>query len=401
MTLSNQIKRLPDKPGVYIFLGEKDAILYIGRALSLKKRVLNYFQKILDPRIRKMIDSAKGIKFYQTDNLLEAVILEANLIKKYWPRYNIKEKDNRSFIYIIIPKTDYPRPMIVRQRELERFSAKAYVFGPYQSYFLLNKALRIIRRIFPYSTCVPFSGKPCFNYQIGLCPGLCVGRISKKDYQKNIRNIILLLSGQKKKLFDRLKKENPEAVYSLKHIQDVSLIQREESGSFYNVRVEGYDISHLTGKETFGAMSVFFNGEPEKDQYRLFKIKEAPQFDDLRALEEVIARRLKHKEWPFPNIILIDGGRPQIDFISKILEKNNLNIPLVGISKFGNDKLVFPKDTKKSVKELIEGLKEVLLKVRNEAHRFGLKASRRKRFENLTKPPKPYILKSVNRTLRF
>ncbi|OGZ34879.1 MAG: hypothetical protein A3A94_03070 [Candidatus Portnoybacteria bacterium RIFCSPLOWO2_01_FULL_43_11] len=381
MNLLSQAKKLPLSSGVYLFLDKKGRILYVGRAISLRKRVMNYFRKDLDPRIKEMVSLATKIKCQKTETILEAIISEANLIKKYWPKYNVREKDNRSFIYLIIPKTDFPRPLIVRQRELQKFpSARAFIFGPYQSISLLKNALRIIRRIFPYGTCQPFSGKPCFNYQIGLCPGLCLGKITKKDYQKNIKNIILLLSDRKKRLFKKLKKENPEKARGLKHLQDVSLILKEEFSLISKInRIEGYDISHLTGKEPIGAMVVFINGQPDNSQYRLFKIKEAPKNDDLRALAEVIKRRFNHPEWPWPDLILIDGGRPQINYISKILKNRQLNIPLIGISKFKKDKLVFPPKTKKSLKELAQNIKPILLRVRNEAHRFCLKSSRHQR----------------------
>jgi len=348
---------------------------------------LNYFQspiKRLDPRLREMVNSAVKIKHYKTPTVLEAVILEANLIKEYWPKYNVKEKDDRSFIYIVISKADYPKPILVRQHELQKFLLNAHIFGPYQSSSLVYKFLKIIRRVFPYSTCRPFSGKPCFDYQIGLCPGLCVGKISKEDYQKNTDNIILLLKGEKKKLLKKLEKENPEQADGLKHIQDVALMkdsdfEMPDFRSKFPNRIEGYDISHLTGKETYGSMVVFENREADKTQYRLFKIKEAPANDDLRALEEMVTRRFNHREWPYPDLILVDGGKPQIDFISKTLKRININIPLLGISKFAGDKLVFSPKVKKSFKDLAEIMKQTLLKVREEAHRFAIKASRKRR----------------------
>lgn len=382
MDLLLKAKKMPLSSGVYLFLDKRGKALYIGRAVSLRRRVLNYFQRNVEPRIGEMVAQAADIKYQSTANLLEAVILEANLIKKNWPKYNIKEKDNRSFLYLVIPKTDYPRPLIIRQRELQKFPASsAYIFGPYQSLSLLQSALKIIRRVFPYSTCKPFSGKGCFDYQIKLCPGLCVGEISKEDYQKNIKNIIMLLSGQKKRLLNKLKKENSDKARSLEHLQDVTLLTRDsvEFPIKKINRIEGYDISHLTGKETYGAMAVFSDGQSDKTQYRLFKIKDAPANDDLRALEEMITRRLSHTEWPAPNLILIDGGKPQIDFVYKILQKKQINIPLMGISKYQNDKLIFAPKTKKTIKELAENIKNTLLKTRDEAHRFGLKASRRQR----------------------
>lgn len=374
-------KKLPLSSGVYFFLDKNKKILYIGRATSLKKRVLSYFQKKLDPRIEEMVAQARYIKHKKTENILDAIILEANLIKKYWPKYNVRERDNRSFVYFFIPKGDFPQPLIIRQRELEKISPSGHLFGPYQSLTLLKNALRIIRKIFPYSTCVPGSGKPCFEYQIGLCPGLCVGAVSREEYSKNIKNIILFLSGRKGKLLKKIRKENPEKFLGLKHIQDVSLISGEEVPAFDHRlnRIEAYDISHFGGRETFGSMAVFLGRAAEKSQYRLFKIKEAPANDDLRALEEMITRRFKHAEWLLPNLILIDGGKPQVDYISKVLKNLHITIPLVGISKFKGDKLVFPSKTKKSLMELIKSTKNVLLKARDEAHRFALKSSRRKR----------------------
>lgn len=380
--LSEQVKLFPDSPGVYRFLNAKGEILYIGRATSLRKRVSNYFTKRIDARIAEMVSLARAIKYEQTDTVLEAIILEANLIKKHWPKYNVKDKDNRSFLYVVIPKTDYPKPLIVRHRELEKYSViKADIFGPYQSVTLLRNALKIVRRIFPYSTCAIGSGKPCFDYQIGLCPGACIGAISKVDYQKNIKNIILLLSGKRELLLQRLGKAHPEKAVALQHIQDVSLITRDElvkeqTGAY---RIEGYDISHLTGKETYGSMVVFTDGEADKDHYRLFAVKDAAASDDLHALEEVLVRRLRHDEWDMPDLIMIDGGRPQVDHIAGIFRKQNITIPMVGISKYGGDALVFPAATRQSIRSLAENLKPMLLRVRDEAHRFALKSSRRKR----------------------
>lgn len=395
--LAERIPLFPDSPGVYRFLDSKGAILYIGRATSLRKRVSQYFTKRVDQRITEMVSLARDVHYEQTDTVLEAIILEANLIKKHWPKYNVKDKDNRSFLYVVIPKTDYPKPLIVRHRELEKFSTvNARVFGPYQSTTLIRNALNIIRKIFPYSTCTVKSNrttvstdnsfgsalnKPCFDYQIGLCPGACIGAISKKDYQKNINNIILLLSGKRELLLKRLTKTFPEKAASLKHIQDVSLITRDEltherPGAH---RIEGYDISHLAGKEPYGSMVVFTEGEPDNSNYRLFSIKDAAASDDLHALEEMLVRRFKHLEWDMPDLIMIDGGKPQIDHIARVFKHHHIVVPFVGISKYGGDVLVFPGGTKQTVRDLALHLRPILLRVRDEAHRFALAASRKKR----------------------
>jgi len=245
----------------------------------------------------------------------------------------------------------------------------------------LQSALRLIRHVFPYGNCTPHSGKACFDYQIGLCPGGCIDVISAKDYKKNIDDIVLLLSGEKKRLTTKLIKENPDKIKALRHLQDVSLLTREDDlGEMKINRLEGYDISHHAGKESYGSMVVFENGEANRNEYRLFKIKDAPGADDERALSEVLLRRFKHIEWTMPDIIMIDGGSPQISFLNKVFQANNINIPMVGISKFGGDKLVFTPKTKKEMRDLAENIKPTLLKLREEAHRFanyGRKRSKR------------------------
>jgi len=373
LKLKNKLKTIPKKPGVYFWLDKRGTVLYVGRATSLKSRLSQYFQKNISPRIAEMVAAAVDIKYEVCDTLLEAIILEAKNIKKFWPKYNIVDRDDRSFIYVVIPKTDFAKPLIVRATDLKKFPAStAKVFGPYQSFYLLQGALRLIRRIFPYGNCTPHSGKACFDYQIGLCPGGCIDAISARDYKKNINNIALLLAGEKKRLTAKLIKENPDKISALKHIQDVSLLTRDDDLNELKVnRLEGYDISHHQGKESYGSMVVFENGEAARNEYRLFKIKEAPGGDDERALSEVLLRRFKHSEWAQPDLIMIDGGSPQISFLSRVFSENNINVPLVGISKFGGDKLVFTAKTKKEIRDLANNIKSTLLKLREEAHRFA------------------------------
>lgn len=371
--LKEKSKLAPKKPGVYFWLGKSQEVLYVGRSSNLNSRLKQYWQKNLDSRIAEMVDLAVNLRYEETDTLLEVIILEANYIKKYWPKYNVRDRDNRSFLYLVIGKNDFAKPIIIRGGELKKFNSKQVdIFGPYQSRVMLQNALRLIRRVFPYSTCKVGSGKPCFDYQIGLCPGSCISKISADDYRKNIDNIRLLLNGHKKRLVKKLAKDDKEKLKSLNYLQDVSLLNKEDDLGQGNLfRIEAYDISHHAGQESYGSMVVFENGEKNKDEYRLFKIKEAPAGDDERALLEVLRRRLKHEEWPLPELLLIDGGSPQISFLSRELAELNINLPLVGISKLGGDKLVFPKKTNKAWRDLMENLKPVLLKSREEAHRFA------------------------------
>ncbi len=463
-------KKFPNKPGVYFWRNKKGAPLYIGRAGSLKKRIANYFvtPKLgeggsrLDPRIREMTQVAHSLDFEETDSLLEAIVLEANLIKQYWPKYNILEKDGKSFIYLVITDEEFPRLLLVRGRELDKYSVslrhserseesrlkterdpsgvpqddkqkkkrKQYgtlgVFGPYQSYYLLRKALEIVRKIFPYSNCRPpdyslirankrIVSKPCFHYQIGLCPGVCVGAIDAKTYRNNIRNLILFFRGEKKQLLKKLQKEEAlpsktfgkslggrDAILALKQVRDTALLADSDvllrGNQLTDRRIEGYDISHSGGKQPVGAMVVFENGEPARDQYRLFnirgpasssainyKLSTINSSDDLAMLQEVLGRRLKHSEWPLPQIVFVDGGVNQVRRVNAVLKRHNLTLPVVGLGKAGQhaassagqDKLVVA-NAKKTGKELIIASRNLFQQVRNEAHRFAISAQRRR-----------------------
>ncbi|KKS88390.1 MAG: Excinuclease ABC C subunit domain protein [Parcubacteria group bacterium GW2011_GWC1_43_11] len=384
-------KKIPNKPGIYWF-SKKGEKIYVGKAGLLKKRIASYF-RTKDPRIFEMVGEADNVSFKKAGSVLGAVILEANAIKKYLPKYNIKEKDNRSFVYLVIPKEDFPRPFIARGREVEKYASKNNVFGPYQSYRILKIALNLARKIFPFGMCRPNQGKPCFDYQIGLCPGICVGAISKKDYQKNIKNLTLLFKGEHKRLFKKLKKTDPEAFYALKHVQDVALISNSKIGNWKLKignsvqRIEGFDISHLHGSEPVGAMSVFINGEADNSKYRLFKIRNMEnKFDDMAMLSEILERRFNHDEWGKPDVVLIDGGRNQITAAKNVLAKRNIFVPVIGIVKIlghsgsaaEGDKLYF-QNTKPSVKKILLTSRQVLQQVRNEAHRFAISFQRRKR----------------------
>ena len=398
--LLKKAKKFPNSPGIYWF-SKKGKRIYVGKAASLRKRIASYFRS-KDPRLNIMVNGADNISFRKTNSVLEAVILEANAIKKYLPKYNIKEKDDRSFVYLVIPKEDFARPFIARGREVGKYIyphmiprgqiCGDLIFGPYQSYRILKIALNLARKVFPFSACRPAGDlpkgdkpKPCFDYQIGLCPGICVGAISKKDYQKNIKNLILFFRGEHKRLLKKLKKENPEKIFALRHINDVALITRREKN--FSQRIEGYDISHFGGKDPVGVMVVFSGGKADNSQYRLFKIKSVKNnFDDLAMLEEILQRRFHHKEWPMPDVILIDGGKNQIARVKKVLSELNIFVPIVGIAKtlghsgraYSGDKLFFA-NMKPSIKKLLISSKIILQQVRNEAHRFAISFQKKRR----------------------
>ena len=210
----DNLPNLPFSPGVYFFLKGKE-ILYIGKATSLKDRVGSYFsyqeKSRRGLRIGKMIELADNIKWQTTDSVIEAFLLENHLIKKYQPRYNYRDKDNKSFLYLLITKEDYPRVLAVRGRDIGIKYPKdkiEEVYGPFPSGLELREAMKILRQIFPWrDKCKPNNKRPCFDSQIGLCPGICSGQITKKDYKIIINNLRLFLVGRKEQVIKNMEKE--------------------------------------------------------------------------------------------------------------------------------------------------------------------------------------------------
>ncbi len=408
--------KLPDEPGVYVFKKAKK-ILYIGKASSLRDRVRSYFSSDLvkgrGERIVGMVAEAGSVTHTTTNSILEALILEANLIKRHQPPYNVDEKDNKSFNYIVITKEEFPRVLIVRGRELyQNWDAKdiGKTFGPYPHGGQLQEALKVIRRIFPFrdEKCVPckYRGepsmlgkvsrgtldtcKPCFNRQIGLCPGVCTGKMQKQEYGQRVKHISQFLSGNFKGLKRQLARDMKVAaaaekfeeatqlrrqIHALEHIRDVSLIKDEHRiAPGGGVRIEAYDAAHTSGTETVGVMTVVNGGEPVKAEYRKFKIQTATN-DDVASLKEVLTRRLNHPEWPLPRVFVVDGGKGQMRAAQTVLKQAGIEIPIVGVVKnefHRPEKLI-------GDKRAIEVYEKDILIANNEAHRFAIQWHRKRR----------------------
>ncbi len=388
---------LPDHPGVYFFRDTKKRILYIGKATSLRDRVRSYFSSDLGAgrgeRVVAMVAEAASISYQKTDSVLEALMLEANLIKKHQPPYNVDQKDNKSWNYVVITKEDFPRVLVVRGRELFQksgFTKSRYVFGPFPHGKQLQEALKIIRKIFPYAdACVAGVGKPCFNRQIGLCPGVCSGEISKDKYARTIRNIRQLFSGNFKGLKSQLARDMKMAAGALKfeeaarirhqiraleHIRDVSLIRGEQISAGGGVRIEAFDVAHTSGSETVAAMTVVHGGETMKVAYRKFKIQTATN-DDVAALGEALTRRLNHPEWPLPRVFVVDGGKGQLRAAERVLKQAGIMVPLVGVvkSEFHKPERLI------GDKRMIEAYEKDILLANSEAHRFAIQWHRIRR----------------------
>lgn len=423
--IPNEVKikngKLPDEPGVYLMKNAAGEVIYVGKATSLKRRVTSYFQgdKTDDrgERIAQMVSEIRAIDYIAKPTVIEALILEANLIKYYFPPYNVKDKDNKSFLYLVITKEDFPKPLLVRGTEIGDDASKKYkaVFGPYTSPRSLRAALDLIRRAIPWSTCSPpdvlstkrqvQKSKPCFYYHLHQCPGVCIGAISKKDYGKIIRDLIKFFSGKKDDLLKQYRREMKAAakaqefevaaelrnkIYFLEHIQDVAILKREdndvdkirEGEAPVNVfgRIEGYDISNISGTSSVASMVVFEDGAPAKAEYRKFRIKTVVGSNDVASMKETLMRRFRNS-WRKPDLLLIDGGAPQVNAAIQVVRHFGLGIPVVGLAKGPDrkkDELVCDHNNLEICK-VCERHKDLLVKVRDEAHRFALAYHRKLR----------------------
>jgi len=412
MTL-NEFKKLkiPDTSGVYLFM-KGTRILYVGKATSLKDRVRSYFSNgIVEARgqlIQKMVQEADAIDVVETDSVLEALIMEANLIKKFQPRYNTKEKDDKSFNYVVITNEDFPRILVVRGSDLEsQFYSRdiKYVFGPFPYGSLFKDAMKIVRKLFPFrDKCTPYDGeserKPCFNNQIGLCPGVCSGKVSKVEYGRRINHIKLFFEGKKKSLINVLEQEMKDlakkkkfekageikkTIFGLQHIQDVSLIKEEFKKPKVEIqgpslnkdrahRIEAYDVAHMQGTNTVGVMTVVENSWVKKSDYRKFNISDEVSGNDTGSLEEILRRRLKHDEWPNPHLIVVDGAQAQVNTAQKVLDEYGYKIAIAGVVKDDKHKpkgIIADEDVRTKYE------KEILL-ANAEAHRFAISFHRKK-----------------------
>ena len=409
----NKKNNLPDKPGVYFFKRGKN-ILYIGKATSLRDRTKSYFSKDLintrGPLILDMVFKANNIKWEMSDSVLEALILEANLIKKYQPYYNTREKDDKSFNYVVITAEKLPKVVIIRGKNLKK-QIFSKVYGPFPNSSQLHDGIKIVRRIFP------FLDEKSKNYmefykQINLIPDLN----DKKLYLQNIKNIKLFFGGKKKKIFGNLKKEMREyarlkqfekagevkrQLFALQHINDVALLKEDRyiKNSFSSgfpvsqrqpfgkavfdgtFRLEAYDIAHMSGKNMVGVMTVVEDGEAVKNEYKKFKIRTQTTGNDIGALKEVLERRLAHREWAYPSLIVVDGGRAQLNLAGRVLKKLNIVIPIVSVVKDEHHK---PKAIM-GKEEIVSKYKKAILLTNSEAHRFAIAYHKKMRGKNFLK----------------
>lgn len=386
--------KIPDAPGCYFFRDNK-GVLYIGKATSLRSRVRSYFGKdVINTRgshIVDMVFKARTLTFQETDSVLEALILEANLIKKYKPYYNTKEKDDKSWNYVCITDEELPKIIIERGKNIDFKKLKAgssnlkAIYGPYTNGSALKEALKIVRRIFPFiDNSSAHKDKYEFYRQLGLTPDTTNREIAK-EYKKTIKNLELFFSGKKAQIILSLKKdmmrlakirefekagEIKKTIFALEHIHDVSLIKTEniEEGRINKFRIEAYDIAHMSGKNMVGVMTVVENGVPVKSEYKKFIIRTQSGANDTGALEEMLSRRFRHTEWGVPDLVVLDGGVAQLNIGKQVLKRYQFKIPIVSVVKNEKHKAREILGEKSDIKN-----REASIVLANsEAHRFAI-----------------------------
>ncbi|MCK5211790.1 GIY-YIG nuclease family protein [Candidatus Parcubacteria bacterium] len=458
MKLSD-IKQLniPKAPGSYQFKNKAGKIIYIGKAADLRSRVYSYWRASANhtPAKEKMMKEINHVEWIETETEIEALLLESNLIKKYQPIYNIDLRDDKRFCYIKISTEDeIPGVFITRQID----KAGKY-FGPFTAAGAVRETVKAIRKIWPFCTERKIKIKPCFYYQINRCLGPCGGMVEIDKYKKEvIVPIIKFLSGKKKQIIRDIEKEIKKLSVETRFIvsSDVAetqnfafqdkekqlrhlkykLLNMQKVLEHTNIlsvaekyaadvvelakvlglpkvpeRIEGYDISNIFGQEAVGSMVVFKNGEPDKSEYRKFKIRVGQgEANDIKMTREVLERRFKHTKkeaklpigslasqgisflWPLPDLIIIDGGKGQLNGALKEIKKTGLNIPVIAVSKGAGlrsaaapDKIFFPGEKKPLELSLSSPALHIIKRVRDEAHRFAIKYHRLLRKKKLFK----------------
>lgn len=389
MDIRTKIKSLPLSAGVYLMKDKSGRVIYVGKAAHLKKRVASYLNKSHTAYKNKvLLEHIYDIEIIPTVSEHEAFLLESRLIKRFKPRYNISLKDDKSFPFIKITHDDYPRVFIGRKNPSEDVD----YFGPYTSAKLLRSALKSLRKVFGFCNCHRFPKSSCLDYHLGLCPGPCIGKISKRDYKKSIQDFKYFLnrgsSGLVKNLEERMQhcariKKFEEAIKLREKIRSLGLLfQQSSRPDFYRLgldkqpyRIEAFDVSNLFGNEAVGAMVTFIDGKPFKNDYRRFRIRMVEGIDDYKMIGEILNRRYSRvvkEDLTRPDLIIIDGGRGHLNIASQQLTDLGLHIPIIAIAKAKDLIYTVTEDRPIRLGRLNLTL-QLIQRIRDEAHRFAIK----------------------------
>lgn len=405
-----KLKTLPSAPGVYFHKNAEGEIIYVGKAAVLKNRVRQYFQNTeKDPKTTALVHEIADTDWIVVDTEMDALFLESEMIKRYMPKWNILLRDDKTVSYVRIDlKSEVPSVSITRQPAGDN----ARYIGPFYAKRTVAQALRILRKVFPYYD-KPYDGKKTLNTDLGLTPGIEIGKSTPQEYKKNLRKLIRYLEGGRQKLLKDLEKQmklaaaagnyeeaaelrnqlfglrelKKKIVFSDKEFLNISsdqalkqlqqLLQLERPPR----RIEGYDISHQSGTNAVASMVVFTNGASDRAEYRKFKIRQKNSQDDLASMREVIERRLKHKEWDYPDLVVLDGSVGQINAVKPLLDA--AGIPVLGRDKSGDHSksaavvLVVPRWQGSSDFALLplepgSHIARLIARIDEESHRFAI-----------------------------
>ena len=404
--LLDKLKTLPAAPGVYFHKATNGEVIYVGKAAVLKNRVRQYFHKTQkDPKTEALVKEIADTDWIVVDTEMDALFLESEMIKRYMPKWNILLRDDKTVSYVRINmRSEVPYVSFTRTPQDD----KAVYIGPFYGKTAVAKALRILRRVFPYYD-KPYDGKKTLNTDLGLTPGIEVGRMSAQEYKKNLRKLRLYLEGGRHKLISEIEKQMQQAakeerfeeaaelrkqlfglrelqkkiVFSDKEFLDISsdqaLVDLQKLLGLADPprRIEGYDISHQSGTNVVGSMVVFANGVSDRSEYRKFKLRNQRN-DDTANLREVIERRLKHQEWDFPNLVILDGGLMQVNAVRGLLW--NKNIAVIGRDKSGDHtrnaavRIIIPKigENQEVMLSPDSHVAKLIARIDDEAHRFAI-----------------------------
>jgi excinuclease ABC subunit C len=417
-------------------------VLYVGKAKNLKKRIKSYTRyPQLSAKIQQLVKKAKIIRTQVLKSELQALLIEAELIRAHQPFYNSLLKDDKSRLYLFFTKEDYPKLLRLRKTDLKKkqYQKPLAILGPFASAYKVDELLKIVRPIFPWCNKKnKKENKACLYYHLELCPGACCNKIDPQSYQDNIKQLILFLRGQNRDLTKQLTKEmkslakaeNFEEAQKIKNKIDLineitkeryrlkpdlilpNLTKKNQEEGLIHLRqimhqqgivdlkyrfrrIEAYDVSNTQGQQATVSMVCFIDGQPESSEYKFFKIRQQTTPNDYAMLQEALLRRQKHPEWGRPDLIVIDGGKGQLRSAQRVWQQDShfFNCPLVSVVK-NPDRLILLRQEKKEKphnkwQSIEVGLPNnhpalhLVIRLRDEAHRFAKKQHTRLREKNL------------------
>lgn len=418
----DKARKFPGAPGVYIMKDAQGVVLYVGKAKNLRNRASHYFTKAAaeDARTCELVKLIADIDFLPAESEVDALLMEARLVKDIQPRFNVELKDNKSFPYLQIRmREDFPRVEFTRTPR--RKGVKLY--GPFTSAKSLRAALQVLQRIFQFRTCgLDIAAddarwrwfRPCLLANIRQCTAPCNLRVTKEEYRKQIRGLRLVLEGKKKRLLRELKRDMQEAsekllfekaarlrdeIHALENLslrgevdKDVQpeVFQIEPKKGLAGLRkilglpqtprtIEGVDIAHLGGDETVASLVSFIDGLPFKPGYRRYRIRTVAGVDDFASIREVVSRRFRdatlkgsyEEDHIFPDIVLIDGGKGQLNAALDVFRFLGKDPPcLISLAK-REEEIYRPGDVEPIKLSRHSAALRLLQYVRDEAHRFA------------------------------